>query len=162
MAEDQVCPTPELLNELCAMLRTPSTVRSREALAHWTDQLGAWLDDREERERVATAERQKEEEEKKEKGVTAREEEGGEEHVAKTEAAEADEKAEEGEVVVPRQDAKFTSLMLRRPYAPAPSEVAGFEWAQENTPPPSNSTAKRERKRSPALRNNRAGRRRLN
>ena len=102
LGEDQVCPTPELLNELRAMLRTPSTARSREALAHWTDQLGAWLDEREEREKVVTAEREKKEEEKNEKRVTAREEEGGEENVAKTEAAEAEEKAEEGEVVVLR------------------------------------------------------------
>ena len=59
-----------------------------------------YVANREERERVATAEREKKEEEKREKGVTAREEEGGEENVAKTEAAEAEEKAEEGEVFV--------------------------------------------------------------
>ena len=124
LGEDQVCPTLELLNELRAMLRTPSTARSREALAHWTDQLGAWQDEREEREKVATAEREREkkEEQKKEKRVTAREEEeeGGEENVAKTEVAEAEEKAEEGEVVVSRQDAKVATLTLRRPYAPTP------------------------------------------
>ena len=64
---DHVRPTPELLEQLRRTLRKPGTARSRGTLAHWTDQLGAWLGERErERERRETGE------------TTARATEGGE------------------------------------------------------------------------------------
>ena len=73
LGPDQVCPTPEILAHLRAILHAPSTTRSQEVLAHWTDQLGAWLAEREERERIVTAER--EEREGKEREATAEREE---------------------------------------------------------------------------------------
>ena len=50
LGRDQVCLTPETLAHLREILHAPSTARSQAVLAHWTDQLGAWLDEREERE----------------------------------------------------------------------------------------------------------------
>ena len=94
LGRDQVCPTPETLAHLREILHAPSTARSQAVLAHWTDQLGAWLDGREERERIATAvhereekeereieataAREREEKERKERETTAREERGTE------------------------------------------------------------------------------------
>ena len=46
LGRDQVCPTPETLAHLRAILHAPSTARSQAVLAHWTNQLGAWLDER--------------------------------------------------------------------------------------------------------------------
>ena len=136
-------------------------VRSREVLAHWTDQLGVWLDDRDERERLATAEREREEKEKEERELevtaareqgekeeeereaTAREEEGRETTTAKVEIVE--EAATEAQRVpltgvsepqtatsrAPKSPAKVTPAVLRCPYAPAPIEIASLELVQE-------------------------------
>ena len=51
LGRDQVCPTPETLAHLREILHAPSTARFQAVLAHWTDQLGAWLDEREEKEK---------------------------------------------------------------------------------------------------------------
>ena len=47
---DKVYPTPETLAHFREMLHAPSTARFQAVLAHWTDQLAAWQDEREERE----------------------------------------------------------------------------------------------------------------
>ena len=75
LGHDQVCPTPETLVHLRAIRHAPSTARSQAVLAHGADQLGAWLDEREERERLTTAAREEEEKEKRESEATAAREE---------------------------------------------------------------------------------------
>ena len=105
----QVCSKPKTLAQLRAVLHEPSTARSQAVLAHWTDQLGVWLDERKERERLATvarekekkekeereleatAAREKEEKEREEREATAREKEGSEMTAAKAEAVEEEE-----------------------------------------------------------------------
>ena len=73
LGPDQVCPTPEILAHLRAILHAPSTARSQEVLAHWTDQLGAWLAERKEREATTVREeRLREEKEREERETTAR------------------------------------------------------------------------------------------
>ena len=50
LSPNHVCPTPELLEQLRKLLHEPSTSHSQAVLAHWTDHLGVWLDEREAKE----------------------------------------------------------------------------------------------------------------
>ena len=79
LGHDQVCPTPEILAQLRSILHQPSTARSREVLTHWTDQLGAWLDEKEEKERNEATDPEKEEAERRaDEAATALEKEKAE------------------------------------------------------------------------------------
>ena len=146
LGSDQVYPTPETLAHLREMLHEPSTARSQAVLAHWTDQLGAWLDEREERERLATAAREREEKEKEERETTAREEKGREaindevDVVKEEEETDAETqgvslvRASEPQTATfeePKPPAQLAPAILRRPYAPAPIEVASLELVQK-------------------------------
>ena len=129
-----MCPTPETLAHLREVLHEPSTVRSQAVLAHWTDQLGASLDEREERERLATATREREEKEKEEREAASREEERKETVNTKTEAGD-EEKGEDVEArrvsparaserqtstaEYPRSRDHLAPVTLRRQHAPA-------------------------------------------
>ena len=163
LGRDQVCPTPETLAHLREILYAPSTARSQEVLAHWTDQLGAWLDEREERERLTTAAREKEEKKRESEATAAREEEekGKEEGELGATACEEERKEmvdtqtntgddEKGEDVEarrasparasepqtstaenPRSRDHLSPVILHRPHAPTPIEVASLELVQE-------------------------------
>ena len=90
LGHDQVCPTPETLPRLRSLLHEPGTARSQQVLVHPTDQLGAWLDEREEKEKnEATARETEEAERRAEEVVTAREEEKVETEVANETTARA-------------------------------------------------------------------------
>ena len=153
-----------------ADLREPSTARSQEVLAHWADQLGAWLNEREGKERVATAAREKEEKEKEERELEAaaaceREETEREEREAtacekegkgtvdtKTEAEGEDKggggaearrvsptRASEPQTSTaenPRSRDHLAPVILRRPHASTPIEVASLELVREPPIPP--------------------------